>query len=234
MYGISPLIEKFRVMWFSQRMSSSVLRTVVDRGRSRGCRQRPFSQPRPPLRGFGALLRSDVFARRRRGRRGPISDLCGPLDSAKRRFCPRGGAKAVKSVAVMKVRMLLRNRREAKLLFSANTFSTSLPVTTVTRGQNSDASPFDPTCAMCVFVGPGHASDATDSMASWNERRADARTRHWVRLVCRSGLPCLIIKERLADDKFREIFDCVSPTQAKKIRNKARDSRNLSSARCSL
>ena len=107
---------------------------------------------------------------------GPISYLCRPLDSAKRRFCPRGGAKAVKSVAVMKVRMLLRNRSEAKLLFSANTFSTSLPVTTVTRGQNSDASPFEPTCAMCVFVGPGHASDATDSMASWNERRADGRT----------------------------------------------------------
>ena len=138
MYGISPLIRKFRVIWYSQRMSSSVLRTVVDRGRSRGCRQRPlFSQPRPPLRGFGALLRSGLVARRRRGRRAPISYLCRPLDSAKRRFCPRGGAKAVKSVAVMKVRMLLRNRREAKLLFSANTFSTSLPVATVTTGQNS-------------------------------------------------------------------------------------------------
>ena len=200
MYGISPLIGKFRVMWFSQRMSSSVLRTVVDRGRSRGCRQRPFfSQPRPPLRGFGALLRSGLVARRRRGRRAPISYLCGPLDSAKRRFCPRGGAKAVKSVAVMKVRMLLRNRREAKLLFSANTFSTSLPVATVTTGQssaynlhiipNSDASPFDSTCAMCVFVDPGHASDATD-MASWNERRTTGRC---LGAACLSVRPLLII-----------------------------------------
>ena len=188
MYGTSPLIGKFRVIWYSQRMSSSVLRTVVDRGRSRGCRQRPlFSQPRPPLRGFGALLRSSGAPPRRdpaaAWEEGPISDLCRPLDSAKRRFCPPGGAKAVKSVAVMKVRMLLRNRREAKLLFSANTFSTSLPVATVTTGQNSaynlyiipnsDASPFDSTCAMCVFVDPGHASDATDM--AWHHGMSDGR-----------------------------------------------------------